>query len=261
MALAVTIGVVSLIAILAVATLSLAGRLTQSSTLSVRDARLDAAVAFGLSTAMDQWRERRTGSLAIGAMISFSVDVPGVPVAVGVSVVRAGREIYWIVAEAVGVGGAVRRENLVVRVAVPDARGVLDEDSTNVTTLGFLAVDSIAAHADVSLAAGSSFTAGSGVVHVAGDATLLGGTGDGVLIVEGRLAIVGPMSFTGVIVARGGIAIGSPGVAVSGLVRAAGTPPVVGWIALTKSQAGVQDVLQQAVTPRSVKGRRWAELP
>src|SRR6476620_4980474 len=94
MALAVTIGVVSLIAILAVATLSLGGRLTQSSTLGVRDARLDGAAAFGLSAAMDQWRERRTGSLAIGSTISFSADVPGIPVGVGVNVTRVGREIY-----------------------------------------------------------------------------------------------------------------------------------------------------------------------
>lgn len=257
---AVTIGVVSLIAILAVATLSLTGRLIQTSTLGLRDARLDAGAAFGLTTATEQWRSRHIGRLALGSSVSFDATPIGVGISVRVVVTRIGGELFWVVAEATTVGGAVRRESVVLRAPVPDAAFLLTEDSSNVSTLGFVVIDSLAASADVRLPAGTITAATDGVVHIAGDATLTGGGGTGILIVDGRLTITGTLSYEGVIVARGGISIVVPGVTVTGVIRAGGTPRIAGNVTVISSGEAAQAVLLQSLTPHPVAGRRWAEL-
>jgi len=259
MALAVTIGVVSLIAILAVATLSLAGRLMQTSTMGLRDARLDAGAAFGLAAATDQWRERHLGGLAIGLSSTFDATPPGAEISVSVVVTRVAFDVFWVSAEAVSLGGAMRGETIVLRARAPDGSTLLAEDSTNVSTLGFLIVDSLAAVADEKLTAGTSFSIRDGIIHVAGDATLTGGTGTGALIVDGRLTITGPLSYEGVIVARGGVSIVVPGVTVTGIIRAGGTPPISGNMTLIEAGAAAQSVLLQGLTPRPVRGRRWSE--
>ena len=260
MALAVTIGVVSLIAILAVATLSLAARLLQESTLGLRDARLDAAAALGLASATDEWRSRSIGRLAAGASVAYATPVAGVPVSVTVSITRISADLFWVAAEAVADGGATRRENLILRRRIPDAQSLIAEDTTNVVSLGFLAIDSIAASADLHLPAGAVLLAPTGVVHVAGNATLSGGSGQGILIVDGVLAITGPVTFAGVVVARAGISVAAGGVGITGLVRAAGSPPVAGALGLTRDAITIQDVLCQSLTPVAVRGRRWQEL-
>jgi hypothetical protein len=259
MALAVTIGVVSLIAILAVATLSLAGRLMQTSTMGLRDARLDAGAAFGLAAATHQWRERHMGRLAIGSSTTFDATPTGVEISVSVVVTRIALEVFWVTAEATSLGGARRKETIVLRARAPDASTLLAEDSSNVSTLGFLSVDSLAAVADQLLPAGTVFAIGDGIIHVSGDATLTGGLGTGALIVDGRLTIIGPLSYEGVIVARGGVSVVVPGVTITGVVRAAGTPPIAGNMTLIEAGAAAQSVLLQGVTPRPVHGRRWAE--
>src|SRR5689334_6527613 len=93
MALAVTIGVLSLIAILAIATLGLSTRLVQDSALGVRDAKLDSSVGFALGSAIEEWRPRGLGGLAIGASVSLPVSVPGIPVSTTVCVTRVGAEV------------------------------------------------------------------------------------------------------------------------------------------------------------------------
>ena len=259
MALAITIGVVSLIAILAVATLSLAGRLVQTSSMGLRDARLDAGAAFGLAMAADRWRQLHLGRMAIGSSQSFSAKPSSVPLAVVVVVTRLSPEIFWVVAEAAE-AGAVRRENLVLSARVPDAPSLLADDSTNVDQLGWVIVDSIVANADERFPPGATIPATDGVIYVAGDATLTGGAGSGVMIVDGRLTITGSLTYEGVIVARAGISVVVPGVTITGLIRAKGSPPVVGNISTEANVAVAQDVLRQALTPVPVRGRRWAEL-
>jgi hypothetical protein len=259
MALAVTIGVVSLIAILAVATLSLAGRVVQTSTLGLRDTQLDGAAAFGLAAASEQWRQRHLGQLAVGASASFDASPSGIPVSVSVAVTRVAAQVFWVVADATAPGGVVRRESVILRARVPDAASLVD-DSTNVTTLGFIVIDSLAAASDAELPAGSVVSPQDGVVHVRGDAVLAGGRGSGVLIVDGRLTVSGPLSYEGVIIARGGISIVVPGVTVTGIVRASGSPVVQGNFIMVVSTEAAQDVLLQSLTPRPVAGRRWAEL-
>lgn len=256
MALAVTIGVVSLIAILAVATLSLAGRLLQESTLAIRDARLDASVAYGLASASDEWRSRSIGRLAVGASVVFTPSLGGIPVALTVSVTRIGADVFWIASEAAADGGAVRRENLIVRRRLPDAQALIADDSTNVGSLGFMSVDSIAASADTQLPAGATLDSPAGVTHVAGNAALFG-VGSGILIVDGTLAIVGPLAFQGVVIAKGGISVAAPMVSMKGLVR---SPLIDGNIGSIRDAAVVQDVMGQLVMPLPVRGRRWQEL-
>ena len=259
MALAVTIGVVSLIAILAVATLSLASRLLQDSSLGVRDARLDGAIGFGLASATDEWRARGIGSLAIGASVRFPVAVPGVPVTTTVSVTRIGADVFWVVSEA-GSGPAIRRENLVLRRRLPDPHSLLAEDSTNVESLGFLSIDSIAASADIVLAGGAVLSPPDGLVHVSGNATLLGGKGAGILLVDGVLTIAGPLEFAGIIVAGGGIVVTSSSASLTGLLRAAPYPSSASIMTVSPSETAIQDVMSQSLMPLPVAGRRWSEL-
>ena len=131
------------------------------------------------------------------------------------------------------------------------------EDSTKVLALGFLAVDSIAATADVVLPAGAVVSVPSGLVHGVGNVTVLGGKASGILIVDGVLTIAGPLQYEGIIVATGGISVTAAGVSITGLVRAGGFQGGVPW---SRSAGAIQDVLAQSLTPIAVAGRRWAEL-
>lgn len=257
MALAATLGVLSLISILAVATLSLSGRLLQGSSLAVRDARLDGAAGFGLASVSQEWRSRRLGILAPGSSAELTVAVNWVPASVAVTVTRIGPDLFWVVSQATGSDGSSRRENLVLRARIPDPVAVLAEDSSNVASLAFLMVDSLAATADLVLSSGTQATVPTGVVRAAGDLTLTGGSGEGILIVEGRLTVIGPLYYRGIIISRGGISVASGGVQVSGVVRSG---EMVGEIAHEPSLSAVQDVLAQSVIPVAVAGRRWAEV-
>ena len=259
MALALTIGIVSLIAILAVATLSLATRLVQDSSLGIHDVRLDGAAAAGLTRAIEEWRVRSIGKLAVGASVGFPVVTQGVPVTTTVSVTRIGPEVFWVVSEAAAGPGPIRRENLVLRRRMPDPQSLIAEDSTNVVSLGYLAVDSIVAAADVVAPGGTVLTAAGGIVHVTGSATMTGGNAGGILVVDGTLTIVGPLEFAGIIVA-GGISVTSSGVSLRGLVRAEVYPVVPGLLEVIPSADAIQDVLAQSLIPTAVAGRRWAEI-
>jgi hypothetical protein len=95
---------------------------------------------------------------------------------------------------------------------------------------------------------------------VKGDATVSGAAGEGILIVDGRLVIIGAVTYSGVIVARDGVISSGPGLTILGMIRAAGDPPLSGPIQLTRSEAAVQGVLSKALTPTAVAGRRWAEM-
>jgi hypothetical protein len=81
------------------------------------------------------------------------------------------------------------------------------------------------------------------------------------VIVDGRLVITGPLSYEGVIVARGGVSVVVPGVTISGVIRSGGTPFLAGNLAFHESGTVAESVLLQALTPSPVSGRRWAEMP
>lgn len=323
MALVAVLAIVSLLSILAIATLSVTTKLTQGSALAVRDARLDAAAAYGLATAVIEWRQRGLSSLGTGSSGRIDLTVPGSPVHVSVSITRIGSQLFWIVAEAVAVDDSRRRENLVVRLSVPrtdsipplliagdvslsrqfivapdstpgcaptapdlvigsgasftSVDGVLPPltvernasavDSVALLQLGNLSMRTLMASADLVLQSGTSVQTPSGVVHATGDLTLVGGAGQGVLLVDGRLTLAGPVSFVGLIVARGGILTTAAGGEVTGSIRTG--PPRFGEnprldiplpFVLRPSVCATQTVLRSAVTPRIVSGRSWAEI-
>lgn len=259
LAIVTAIALVSLIAILAVAILSLTSRVKQRSSLALRDVQLDGAASFGLSAILLEWRSRSLGGPAVGSTGEFMVVVPGSPVSVTAYVTRISREILWGVAEARAADGSSRRENLILRQPIPDIDSVVAEDSSNVTMLGALAIDSIARTADFTMPAGAAWVARGGVVHALGDLTIEGGDGEGILIVEGRLSIVGPLDYYGLIIARGGIAA-SGGARLTGCYRASGGPPSMVGLMVTPSVVAVQTVLSKVLVPRPVAGRRWADL-
>ncbi|HET9424603.1 MAG TPA: hypothetical protein VFO55_04455 [Gemmatimonadaceae bacterium] len=260
MALVATIAIVSLVAILGVATLSLTTRLRQGSSLSIRDARLSAGAAYGLGSVIDEWVPRSLGELTRGATTEFGLGVPGLPITLRVFVTRLDDEVFWVVSEATTNDGAVRRENLIVRLSLPHADSLLAADSADVSLLGHLVVDSLAAHADTRLPGGTAWSVADGITHAAGDLTVTGGSGRGVLIVDGRLSIVGAFRFTGVIVVRGGMETYASGTAVAGLLRAAGELRLPFSVAYERSADTAKAVMASVVRPRQVAGRRWAEM-
>lgn len=95
---------------------------------------------------------------------------------------------------------------------------------------GEMALNDLAARASRELPAGVSASAPTGGISLAqGDLTLTGGEGSGVLIVQGRLMLDGPVVFRGVVIVLGGLEARSTGSLFEGLVLvdAASSPAVV----------------------------------
>ena len=111
------------------------------------------------------------------------------------------------------------------------------------------------------------------IVYAAGDLTIDGGLGQGALLVDGHLLIAGPFTYSGQIVARGGIEMLADNIAITGSVRA--------WRARGDTLAARADtarvVLARRVTlrysgcdawhgvaswlqPRRVRDYAWTEL-
>jgi hypothetical protein len=257
MALAATIAIVSLIAILAVTTLSLTTRLVQESALGLRDARLEASASYGLASVAPEWQAQGIGAIAVGSTVEVSVLNPGNGVAVGVAVTRIEAGTFWAVSTATAADGSVRRQNLVLRIRLPDADLLVAEDSTNVLSVGGVPVDSIAAEAAASLSPGATWFAADGIIHALGDLELTGGSATGVLIVEGKLTISGPLTYSGIIIAKNGLAVTSSA-SITGIlrVRAVFTGPAL----VSPSPGTAQAVLSKGLTPRPVHGRAWGEM-
>lgn len=111
------------------------------------------------------------------------------------------------------------------------------------------------------------------LVHAAGDLTIDGGRGQGILLVNGRLRFAGPFVFSGQIVAHGGIESLSDGVELSGIVMSAAreqdgdashgddTPVSLRHrVTLRASGCDAQHGVASWLQPRVVRERAWAEL-
>lgn len=111
------------------------------------------------------------------------------------------------------------------------------------------------------------------LVYVAGDLTIDGGVGQGALLVDGRLSIAGPFTYSGQIVARRGIETLSDNIAISGSMYAWSASSNVSASRATTNEVilahamilrrfrcdaghGVASWLQ----PRRVHERAWSEL-
>lgn len=103
------------------------------------------------------------------------------------------------------------------------------------------------------------------VTHVTGDLHLLPGRGQGILLVDGDLAVEGPFQFSGIVLVRGRMETG----AVGGLVRVDGallaaqagtaTLPLSG-ISVTYSKCMVSNSLQSSGRLIPLRSRGWKQL-
>jgi hypothetical protein len=105
------------------------------------------------------------------------------------------------------------------------------------------------------------------LIHASSDLTLVGGRGQGVLLVDGRLRLGGPLEFSGQIVARRGIETIADGVELRGMVLSASASNDDGAavslrnaMTLHASVCDAQHGVASWLTPRPVRERSWAEL-
>lgn len=100
------------------------------------------------------------------------------------------------------------------------------------------------------------------VVHVRGDTTIAGGAFDGVLIVDGSVAVAGSFALTGLLIARDSITA-SAGLAVHGAMMAFESSHVgvrLSGGVIEYSPCQIARALRRAVRPAPVRGRAWGEL-
>jgi hypothetical protein len=188
----------------------------------------------------------------------------------------------------------------------PDARPLVHvdtiaSDSTAYLALGGLSWDELVARADVHLEGDLSLspapvvvgdTCGDGaanwgdpanaasvcaarapLVHARGDLTIQGGRGQGVLLVDGRLVIAGPFTYSGQIVVRRGIETRADAISLTGGVsawratsdssrtRAVNTDVVLTHgTSLRYSRCDVAHGMASWLQPRAVHARAWTEL-
>lgn len=111
------------------------------------------------------------------------------------------------------------------------------------------------------------------LVYAAGDLTIDGGVGQGVLLVDGHLTITGPFTFSGQIVARHGIETLGDNIAISGVVYAwsassdaSVSHSITSDVRLTDgatlrySACDARHGIASWVRPRYVRERAWSEL-
>ncbi|MHB1864060.1 MAG: hypothetical protein ACYCVL_13990 [Gemmatimonadaceae bacterium] len=137
-------------------------------------------------------------------------------------------------------------------------------DSTYLV-FGTSSLESLVRGATLELGAGAAVPAPAALLaHAAGDLELVGGSGRGILIVDGRLRVTGAVSYRGVIVASGGLEVSAAGVTVDGLILSASNaiPSVLvkanADLHLRYSFCAVEDAVWPVGRLRSVAPRGWA---
>lgn len=104
-------------------------------------------------------------------------------------------------------------------------------------------------------------------VHVGGDATLIGGRGAGLLLVDGDLSIVGPFEYEGLILVRGRLDItnaASSPVSIHGALIAANPAAadqrLAGNVQMSYSNCAVTNALRLMARPTQLQSRAWIQL-
>jgi len=103
------------------------------------------------------------------------------------------------------------------------------------------------------------------IIHFTGNATLSGGSGQGILLVDGDLTKSGNFSFTGVVIARGTIRSsgsnnGIVGVEMAAAVDEGDAVTLTGNTTIQYSSCAVQQALASSSTLGVSKGRAWVNL-
>jgi hypothetical protein len=100
------------------------------------------------------------------------------------------------------------------------------------------------------------------IIHAAGDLTVVGGTGQGVLIVDGDLIVSGGFEFLGAVLVAGDVRIGPGGTLLSGGVRAANVVDTGGATgsgpSIVRSSCALDSALLATAAMDLVGHRPWA---
>jgi hypothetical protein len=103
------------------------------------------------------------------------------------------------------------------------------------------------------------------IIHFTGDAKLTGGTGQGIMLVDGDLTEAGSFTFYGIIVARGTVRAAGNGNAVYGAIMAASVDlgdavTLTGTTTAQYSSCAISQALYSSATLAMAKGRAWVNL-
>src|SRR5919109_1388115 len=105
------------------------------------------------------------------------------------------------------------------------------------------------------------------VIHIKGNASITGGgggRGQGILLVDGNLAISGNFEFHGLVIVRGRVSFTGTGTKVFGAVLAANTGGsanlISGNVQLQFSRCALTTLLARRAYPKPTKERAWADM-
>jgi hypothetical protein len=143
-------------------------------------------------------------------------------------------------------------------------------DVTLYTTIDRLSSQYLGLISQVSLPANTSIVLDgpSQLMYAAGPVSVTGGTGTGILYVDGPLAISGQTTFSGLIVATGGVTMSEGPTSITGIIISGvgadlthpATTTLTGIATLRPDLCEVRTTLQSLIPPRPVGGRSWGEL-
>jgi hypothetical protein len=105
------------------------------------------------------------------------------------------------------------------------------------------------------------------IIHIKGNASITGGgggRGQGILLVDGNLAIAGNFEFHGLVIVRGRVSFSGTGTKVFGAVLAANTGGsanlISGNVQLQFSRCALTTLLARRAYPKPTKERAWADM-
>ena len=101
-------------------------------------------------------------------------------------------------------------------------------------------------------------------IHALGDLHISGGTGQGILLVDGDLTLSGGFAFTGIVIVRGSLTTTGTGGKITGGVMAANVSldqnTVLGNTTIQYSSCAINTVMQGSAKLIPAKGRPWVDL-
>ncbi|HEY6785063.1 MAG TPA: hypothetical protein VI159_08925 [Gemmatimonadales bacterium] len=241
---------VSLLALTAAGSVFLVNE-TRLSERSVSQLQAAGAAEVAIAHALDSWDPRNAMPIGRGL---YLIDRSGLGLLVRLKPV-AFPEAALVAGGAVSLGPGARVD------------GAIDSGATGTGLTGDLDLSRVASMADLTMPGGRYGTLpaapGDGVIHIEGDVELWGGSGSGVLLVDGDLTITGPLTFSGVVFVWGKLVVmgsASSSTHLSGsVVTSMGTTGDSSlWV--TYSKALVDKALSKFGTPEKVRGRSWTSL-